>query len=341
MNSAVYSNGSKLRKENFACENDFETEIRENSKKLFGDKTIYLDKKNKIESLSLGGSIPDAILFDFKDQEEVKFYLIEIELARHNFYTHIFPQITKFLAFYKNPVSLNSLIEKIHNFVTTNESIKKEFESLLNGQEIYKSIKDAVENNQKILLILDDKKVEIEEVQRVYTDTWNKLVTSAILSKFSEGEKEVFILEPDFSEEITELKSYEEKESEEDIVYSEGYHLEDVDNTIRYIYERIKQHMLRQNEQLIFNPQKYYISIRGKRNFAYLDIKKRKIKIAVMLPFEKGQEMIKTNKLRKFTEGIQKFYGRPSFEVTIENEENQGEVLDLLVEAYKQDSEKR
>ena len=54
-----------------------------------------------------------------------------------------------------------------------------------------------------------------------------------------------------------------------------------------------------------------------------------------MLPFEKGQEMIRTHKLRKFTEGVQRFYGRQSFEVTIENEENWEEVLDLLEEAYK------
>lgn len=72
-----------------------------------------------------------------------------------------------------------------------------------------------------------------------------------------------------------------------------------------------------------------------KKDFAYLDIKKKKIKIAVMLPYIKGQEFIKNHKLREFTEGIIKFYGRPSFEVKIESEENLDEIFNLLEEAYK------
>ena len=340
MDLAVYHNGIKLQKQEFNLEEDLEREIKINSKRLFGPKTIYLNIKKKIETISLGRSIPDGILFDLEDPEDIKFYLVEVELSKHPFYEHIFPQITKFFAFYKNPASQNILIEKIHSFIIENIEIKTEFENLLEGQELYKSIKDAVENNQKILLVIDGIKPEIKEAQRVYTDTWDKLVIPEILTKYKLGEKEVFILEPDFSREELIIKSEEiEKDPEKQIIYTENYHLEGVNPSIVSFYNKIKNSILGWDSEIIPNPQKYYISFRKNRNFAYLDIKKKKIKIAVMLPYEKGLEMIHHHRLRKFTPGIEKFYGRSSFETTIENDENLEEILELLKEAYKDQEE--
>jgi predicted transport protein len=340
MDPAVYSNGIKLQKQKFNLEDDLEREVSINSKKLFGAKTIYLDTKKKIETVSLGGSIPDGILFDLEDPEDIKFYLVEVELSKHSFYEHIFPQITKFLAFYKNPAGQNILIEKIHSFIIKDEEIKNEFERLLEGQELYKSIKDAVENNQNILLIIDGIKPEIEEAQRVYTDTWDKLVILEILTKYKSGEKEVFILEPDFSREKLILEKEEsEGEQEGKITYTENYHLEGVSPLMTQLYAKIMNYMVSIDPKIKPNPQKYYISLRKNRNFAYLDIKRKKIKIAVMLPYEKGEEMISHHRLRRFTPGIERFYGRSSFEVTVENKENLDEVLKLLEEAHKDQEE--
>ena len=55
-----------------------------------------------------------------------------------------------------------------------------------------------------------------------------------------------------------------------------------------------------------------------------------------MLPYEVGKSRIKHHRLRQFTDSIQKFYGRSSFEITIENEENLSEVIKLVEEAYRQ-----
>src|SRR3989344_4326552 len=318
MKLAVFNNGIKLTKQDFSTEEEFENEIKSNSKKLFGNKTIYLDIKRKIESVSLGGAIPDGVLFDLEDPEDIKFYLIEAELSSHSFYEHIFPQITKFFAFYKNPFSQNNLIEKLYSFIISNPEIKKDFDRLLNGQELYKSIKDSVENNQKILLIIDGEKPELEEILKTYTDTWDKFVIVEIFTKYGLEDNKVLLLEPDFLQKEL-LHEIEDEEKEKIINYTESYHLEGSDKLIIHIYTTIKNYLLKIDQDITSNPQKYYISFRKNRNFAYLDIKKSKIKIAVMLPFEKGQEMIRTHKLRKFTEGVQRFYGRQSFEVTIEN----------------------
>ena len=90
----------------FEKEIDFEKEVVVNSKLFFGSKTIYIDAKKKIEAKSIGKTIPDGFLFDLSDKNNPEFYLVEVELQNHDFYSHIFQQITKFFGFYKNPKSL-------------------------------------------------------------------------------------------------------------------------------------------------------------------------------------------------------------------------------------------
>ena len=97
MSSSVFMDGFKFIEEKFQKEDNFERMIKENYKILFGQNSIYLDLKNKVDTKSLGGTIPDGFLFDFEDKENPSFYLVESELAKHDFNNHIFPQITKFL----------------------------------------------------------------------------------------------------------------------------------------------------------------------------------------------------------------------------------------------------
>lgn len=96
----MYMNENKFTEVTFRYESEFEELVKMNYKILFGKKTIYFDLKNKIDTKSLGSSIPDGFLFDFRDEENPEFYIVEVEIAKHDFYKHIFPQITKFFAFF-------------------------------------------------------------------------------------------------------------------------------------------------------------------------------------------------------------------------------------------------
>jgi hypothetical protein len=78
---------------------EFEELIRLQSKLLFGGNTIFVSTKRKLAGLTLGATIPDGFLFDMSDVENPDFYLVEVELQKHDFHRHIFPQITKFFAF--------------------------------------------------------------------------------------------------------------------------------------------------------------------------------------------------------------------------------------------------
>jgi predicted transport protein len=334
MKSAIFMDGKKFEESEFTSEEAFEKIVITHSRTLFGAKTIYFNIKSKIDSKTFGSAIPDGFLFDFKDEENPEFYLVEVELQKHDFYKHIFPQITKFFAFFKNPSSRNNLIERLFSFIKSDSNLEQEFKQYLGKKEIYKALKDIIENSQNILMILDDNKPEMQEVIETYTDTWDKMVKVEILKQYTADEKTIFTMNPDFEMGLVEPPIEEGETAQEK--YTENYHLEDVDSNIVSIYEKIKNALLRLDSNIKINPQKYYISLRKKRNFAYIEFSRKKIRLVIMLPYETGNELIKKHKITEPSQSIQDWYGVPCFKVTLENEENFEEIVKTLEEAYRQ-----
>ena len=126
----------------FNLEKDFEREIFDNYKLLFGSKTILIDTKKKISGRELGATIPDGFLFDLSDEKEPRFYLIEVELTKHSFYNHIFPQITKFFSFYNNQEQIIELTKKLDEIINSDDEIKSDFKKLIGDQEIFRFLSD-------------------------------------------------------------------------------------------------------------------------------------------------------------------------------------------------------
>ena len=101
------------------------------------------------------------------------------------------------------------------------------------------------------------------------------------------------------------------------------------------IYIRIKEALIDKIPTLQFNSQRYYISLRKKRNFAFLKIRKKKIGIVAMLKEEKIREKIKKHEISSLTESVQKFYNGPCARIEVENDKNLDEIINLLIEIQK------
>lgn len=306
---------------------------------LFGENTILIDVKRKIGTQFLGGIIPDFFLIDLTDKGNPEFYLGEVELASHEFFRHIFPQITKFFAFFKNPTSQKELIEKIYNLINLDDNIKTEIKSRIGPTEIYKFLNDMIEDSQNILLILDDEKEELPEITETYTDTWGKIVKQLVLKRFVSGDEIILSLSPDFENiESVEL-IVDEEEGDEDIEsvqkYTEEYHLEAVSSEVKDIFTRFKETLSSRIENVVFNSQRYYISIRKKRNFAYFKIKRKKIRIVVMAKEDFVKTKISNHQIKTLSEGVQNFYNDDCCEIIIEENKKLDEIINLLIEIQK------
>ncbi|MCD4675732.1 MAG: DUF5655 domain-containing protein [Desulfobacula sp.] len=265
--------------------------------------------------------------------------MVEVELVKHSFFNHIFPQITKFFAFYKNPSSQGKLIEKLYSIFETDEELRQELKTKIGKKEIFKFLKDTIENSQNILLIIDGEKKELPEITETYTDTWGKMVKVAILKEYKTNEKNgnsIYSLSPDFENiENIDIVSENQDEQKEKSAYTEQFHLEDINENTLAIYNELKEKLLENIPSLNFNSQRYYISLRKKRNFAFLKIRKKKIGIVAMLKEEKIREKINKHEVTTLSEGVQKFYNGPCARIEITNDKNIDEIIELLVDIQK------
>jgi predicted transport protein len=326
----IFSNSKVFIEIQFEKESDFEREVVANSKLFFGNRSIYIDTKKRIETKSLGNSIPDGILFDLSDILNPEFYLVEVELAKHDFFNHIFPQITKFFGFFKNPKSLNTLVEKIFSIINNDKELKNEFKKYIGDKEIYKFIKDTLENSQNILLIIDGEKRELPEIMETYSDTWGKMVKLILLKKFGQNNEFIFTMQPDFENiEFAEIEN-EVPDEPSYTGYSEEFHLEGVTDIVKQIYSEIKTELLKLDSTLIFNPQKFYISIRKDRNIAFFKIRRKKIILIILNPENNTRQNITHHSIKSLTQSVQKFWNGPSCAIIIEDDENLNEVINLL-----------
>lgn len=339
METVIYQNEERYSEKQYELETDFERLVVDNSKILFGENTIFVDAKKKIDNNSFGGVIPDGFLLDFSDKKNPEFYLVEVELVKHSFFNHIFPQITKFFAFFKNPTSQGKLIEKLYATFANDEELKKELKSKIGKKEIFKFIKDTIENSQNILLIIDGEKKELPEITETYTDTWGKIVKVAILKEYRKENNDknpILTLSPAFENiENIDIVSENIDTQKEKSAYTEQFHLEDINDDTLSIYKELKEKLLEKISLVNFNPQRYYISLRIKRNFAFLKVRKKKIGIIAMLEEEKIREKIVKHEVTTLSEGVQNFYNGPCARIEIINNKNLEEVINLLVEIQK------
>ena len=262
----LFHNDKKFTEHKYTSEAQFEKDLIDSKHAIFGPDTIYIDTKKKIGSHALGNTVPDGFLFDMSDPENREFYLVEIELETHDFYNHIFPQITKFFAFYRNGKKQRELVEKLFAIINGDSSLKRQFKKYLGEKEIFKFLNDLIDSSQNILLLIDGEKPELPEITDTYSDIWGKMVKVMTVKRYMCKEESIFAIHPEFE---TIEYAFEETPTEAEskgTSYSEEFHLGGVANNVKEIYAYLKVEVAEIDPSFIFNPQKYYISIKGPKN---------------------------------------------------------------------------
>lgn len=321
----------------YATEAELETEVVNNARQLFGEKTIYFDVKRKLGGKSLGNTIPDGFLFDFSDPEVPAFYLVEVELAKHDFYRHIFPQITKFIGFFKNSASQSELIEKIHELILADANLSARFLKLSNNKELFKTVKDIIEDSQNILIIIDEDKTELKEIMDVYSDTWGKMVNILIFKRFECNGEIIFSLNQEFNDIEYSALEYVNETKELKPTVTEEFHFEKAKDNVKNIYALIKSELLKWNNEVGFNPQKYYISLVYNHNVAYFITRKSRLRLVIKENIHVVRNEIKNHEVGELSSSVQKFWGGDACQILLENTDNIQEIIDLLKKLLETD----
>ena len=223
---------------------------------------------------------------------------------------------------------------KLYENINSDSTLRNEFKKYIGDQEIYKFINDIIENSQNILIIIDGEKSEIAEISEVYTDTWGKMVKHIVLKKYSDGKESIYHLEPDL--EILEIVG-DEKIPEGKTSYDEAHHTDGINDSIVSIYQELKDRVLLIDPNLIFNPTKYYISIKGRKNFAFIKIRKKRITLIPLVPEDEIRKRVTKYQVKSLPQSVKDFWNGECAHILVEDANGMDELLDVLSLAVEED----
>lgn len=163
----------------YLLEEQLERDVVDNADVVFGERCVYFDMKKKI-----GNTIPDGYLIHITEDGDAYLYFVEIELSSHDVYSHVVPQLSKFIVSYNNNKDklFHILLEaidqqKLHKI----RNLIKET-SFSDEKELFRAlIKDEI----GILVIVDN----IEKKLREGIETLSCYIEIEEFKKFVSGNK--------------------------------------------------------------------------------------------------------------------------------------------------------
>jgi len=321
----VKINGQPIEKpvpKTFKSVKELEELVYDNSKILFGEKTFFVEIKSSIKE----EHVISSFLLDLKNPEKPLFYIVEVFHSKQNFSGYVLP-LTKIFSILRSKDDRKKFADLITGYIYRTKLLKKEFK----GGDVNKPIgliHDIITRKPAILLIADNELPGVSAFMETYRETWGEMLKPVLLRKFSSSGEIIITMHPGFAEiQNGKVKSNSSKEK---INYTEDYHMEDVADDVKTVYEKMKSELLKTDKTLQFNPQKYYISMRKNRNLAFFHFSKKKISLVVMNPDKATRKVIKHHEVKTLTEKVQKFWNGASCTIVVESMKNLSEVISLL-----------
>ena len=108
----------------FDSEAELEQVVIDNSGSIFGPSSIYLQKALILTPDGFG-TIPDGFAFDLSKKQ---WFIVEAELAKHNIWTHIAPQVAKQITAASKPESKRYLVERVVSLFREDQEVRDKFE---------------------------------------------------------------------------------------------------------------------------------------------------------------------------------------------------------------------
>ena len=142
-------------------EKEFEDMVKERSKEIFGENSVYFDLKHRLASKSGLVSIPDGYVISFSRPFE--WYIVEGELSSHPLHEHITNQLNKFVTGIKNPSAQKELVEKLYEEIAKDRLLRAYVENKIVSQEITRFLYDLISKPPKTVVVIEEKGDEVQE----------------------------------------------------------------------------------------------------------------------------------------------------------------------------------
>jgi len=143
-------------------EKEFHPMVKEHSKEIFGEDSVYFDIKHKLTSKSGIATIPDAYVITLSKPYE--WYVVENELSSHPIYDHIVKQLTKFMNGLRNPESRNKVLEAIDEEIRSDKVLEAYVRKKTGSEDYYRFLSKLLSHSfPKIVVVIDELSEEVKE----------------------------------------------------------------------------------------------------------------------------------------------------------------------------------
>jgi hypothetical protein len=298
---------------NFRTRNELKELIVGNYKTLFGPQTFLIQHEKS--------DLTEFALLDLSNKDKPRIYILEVMLATENFFGSVFPRVTQFFTLFTDEQGVRKMVETIGR----NKEVKKHLQAI-KVKNVFEYFKDSIYDDATILLVTDGVMDHLSNVTKMYGEKWHR-VKRLVIQKYADGKSILYSMTPSF----TELNSHPMvRKPKEKIIVTEDDHLLKTTPEMQAVYKCIKTDLLKVNDQLQFNSQKYYVSLRNGRNVAFFHFARKKIGIVTMNAEKDTRKHIKYHLVKPLAQTVQKFWNGPCCTIVIENDKHLSEVISLL-----------
>ena len=249
-------------------EANFEPIVKEHSKEIFGENSLYFGIKPELRSNAGIGSKPDGFVIVF---DKPAFYVIEVEKGEHGVHDHVVAQISRFNSALKKPETKIKIIKAIHKDIKGNPE-SEAFAKARIKDELYKFLSELIALPPTVVIVIDElsdelseaveelplqaKIVEFQTFQRENAPTVRAYLFDT-LSPFESGRADVIVHVP----------------KAEDDHFKGKEHL-------RPIYEKLKETMLSLGQDVkVGAPTQYYLPFARRVTFCEVHVKKKWLRL--------------------------------------------------------------
>lgn len=137
-------------------ENQLEEIVKEHTKDIFGEDSIYFEKRKISSELGIR-AIPDGFVINFRSK---RLYVIEIELSTHKF-DHVFPQGRRHIDAMRDFTTKEKLVELFYNEIE-NDSRKKLLAKNFVDGDLHRFL-THISKDPELVIVVDSFSNEIDQ----------------------------------------------------------------------------------------------------------------------------------------------------------------------------------
>jgi len=148
-----------------SSEDEFERVVKEHAQDIFGEESIYLDRKQELKSLSGIGSIPDGYVVVFGDSPH--WHIVEVELSSHPLHEHIVSQVGRFISGIENTRTQNNIVDAIYDEITKDDFSMLRLRKAIGLVDIHRFLSGLISKPPILTIIIEEATPELREAIRI------------------------------------------------------------------------------------------------------------------------------------------------------------------------------